>query len=108
MQDLSARHLAANLRLSPRLLLVSHPRSEGETDQESIGILKPAHRLAPRFLLVLDKHSIPHRLELRGGTLDTLYIELEPGVGHGQMIWPGAVTETGFGRLRERPKSECL
>src|ERR1700733_7505734 len=65
-----------------RLLLFSHPRSKGTPAQPSI---------APPF-------------EPRSGPLDVRYIELEPGLGHRQMIRPCALAKTGLGRMRERPE----
>src|SRR5271165_6964958 len=90
------------------LFLFSHPRRESKPHQYSICIEKSAHSLAPRFLLVLNKHSISHRFKLCCGSLDTLHVELKPGVGRGQTIRPGAVTKTRLCSLGERPKGEFL
>src|SRR5690348_11322910 len=91
-----------------RLFLFSHRRCEGKPNQQSIGIEKSAHCLTPWFLLVPNKHSIPHRFKLRCGSLHIIHIELKPSVRHRQTIRPRAVAKARLRRLRERPRGELL
>src|SRR5579872_1164603 len=86
----------------------AHRRSEGKAHQQVFRRGEAADGLPPRFLLVLDEHSISAPFELCRGSIHAFHFKLQPCLRDWDIVRPGIFTETRLRRLRKRPQSKVL
>src|SRR3981081_47249 len=95
-------------RFNNRLFLFPHQWSDSDANQQSFWRDEASDRLAPRFFLVLDEHSISSRFKLPSRLFDIINIKLKPCLWDGNAVRPCIFAETRLCRVRKRPQGKSL
>src|SRR6266496_3719622 len=82
------------------LLLLPHAWCARDADHKSLSGQDAADDLAPRFLPVLDKRSVPARFKHGGCRFNIFHIELKPCLRRRDILGPRILPKTGLRYLR--------
>src|SRR5687768_17089309 len=93
------------------MVVVVHPRREGDPDEQPLGAEDPPRRLAPWLLVRVAEDAMARRAQLLDGRTDRLggfEVELEPCLWGRDVVGPALAPEGRLSGLGEWPQRERL